>query len=44
VPFASGLVVWLVGAMGAGLFGLLAGAVMIPVVGHVLVPIVARLK
>ena len=44
VPVASGFVAWLVGAMGAGLFGLLAGAVMIPVVGHVLVPIVARLK
>jgi hypothetical protein len=44
VPFASGFVAWLVGATGAGLFGLLAGAAMIPVVGHVLVPIVARLR
>jgi uncharacterized protein len=42
VPFAAGFVAWLVGAMGAGLFGLLAGAVMIPVVGRVLVPVVAR--
>jgi predicted DNA repair protein MutK len=44
VPFASGFVGWLVGAIGAGVFGLVAGAVMIPLVGRVLVPIVARLK
>ncbi|MDZ7669455.1 MAG: DUF808 domain-containing protein [Gammaproteobacteria bacterium] len=44
VPFASGIVAWVVGAMGAGVFGLLAGAVLIPVVARVLVPIVARLK
>ncbi|HEX7034549.1 MAG TPA: DUF808 domain-containing protein [Pseudomonadales bacterium] len=44
VPFASGFVGWFVGALGAGIVGLVAGAVTIPVVGRVLAPIVARLK
>ncbi len=42
-PFASGFVAWFVGAIGAGVFGLLVGAVMIPLVGHVLAPVFARL-
>lgn len=44
VPIASTFVGWFVGAFGAGLFGLLAGAITIPLVGRVLVPIFRRLK
>ena len=44
VPVASGFVGWLIGALGAGLFGLLAGGALIPVVGHVVAPVVERVK
>lgn len=43
-PMAGGFVDWLVGAAGAGLFGLLAGGLLIPLVGHGLVPIVGWLR
>jgi len=43
VPYATGFSSWLVHALGAGLFGLLAGAMLIPLVGYVL-PLVRRLK
>lgn len=43
VPYATGLSTWLVSAIGAGLFGLLAGASLIPVVGSVL-PLVERMR
>lgn len=43
VPYATGFSAWLVGALGAGLFGVLAGAALIPVVGRVL-PFVERMR
>jgi hypothetical protein len=39
VPMAGGAVEWATGALGAGLVGLLAGAVLIPVVAHVVAPL-----
>ncbi|MGE0622031.1 MAG: DUF808 domain-containing protein [Pseudomonadales bacterium] len=43
VPYATAFSSWLVGALGAGLFGLLSGAMLIPAVGYAQ-PLVARLK
>ncbi len=43
-PVAGGFIGWLVEAMGAGLFGLVAGGLLIPVVGHGVVPLVRWLK
>ena len=36
---AAGLVEWLVSAVGSGILGLLIGAVLIPLVQHVAVPV-----
>jgi predicted DNA repair protein MutK len=44
VPTVSGAVEWLVGAAGAGLFGLALGAALIPLAGHVLAPAAASLR
>ena len=44
VPALSGAVEWLVGAAGAGLFGLALGAALIPLAGRVLVPAAAALR
>jgi predicted DNA repair protein MutK len=44
VPAAGAFLEWLVGAAGAGLFGLATGAVLIPLVGHVLAPAWQRLR
>jgi len=38
MPLAVGFSAWFVSALGAGLFGMVAGGVLIPVVGHVLLP------
>ncbi|MCB1684743.1 MAG: DUF808 domain-containing protein [Pseudomonadales bacterium] len=43
-PLAAGFVGWLAGALGTGIFGLAAGFLLIPVVGRVLVPLVAWAK
>lgn len=43
-PVAAGIVGWLVGAIGAGIVGIVLGGAMIPVVSHVLVPLIARVK
>ncbi len=42
-PIAPGLVGWLVGAAGSGLAGLAIGFALIPLVGHVLGPLVRGL-
>jgi predicted DNA repair protein MutK len=44
VPAAQGVVEWVVGASCAGLFGLVAGAVTIPVVGRVVAPVWRRVR
>lgn len=44
VPAAAGVIHWLLSALGAGLFGLAAGVLLIPVVGRIVVPTVARLR
>ena len=43
-PFAGDAVAWLVSAAGAGIVGLLAGAVLIPIVGYGLAPAWQSLK
>lgn len=42
VPGADGFTGWLIEALGAGLFGLVAGGLLIPVAGKIVAPIVAR--
>src|SRR3712207_2361229 len=44
VPALGGLVEWLVSATAAGLFGLLLGAVLIPLVHYVAVPLLRALR
>jgi len=44
VPALSGAVEWLVSAAGAGLFGLLLGAVLIPLIHFVAVPLLKALR
>jgi predicted DNA repair protein MutK len=44
VPAAEGAVEWLVTAAGSGIFGLIFGLLMIPVVGYVLAPLWKALK
>ena len=44
VPAATAFVEWLVGALGASVLGLMAGAVVIPLVSHVIAPAWVRLK
>ncbi len=44
VPVAGGAVRWLAGAAGFGVVGLVAGAVLIPLVGGVLAPAYARVR
>ncbi|WP_445504495.1 DUF808 domain-containing protein [Microvirga sp. G4-2] len=44
VPALSGAVEWLVTAAGSGLFGLLLGAVLIPFIQYVAVPLVKALR
>ena len=44
MPVASGFSGWFVGALGAGLFGLVAGGAVIPVVARVVVPLVEQVK
>ncbi len=39
VPFAQGPVEWIVGAAGAGVVGLVVGAVLIPVTGYAITPL-----
>lgn len=41
---AGGIVAWLVGALGAGVAGLFAGALMIPLVSRVLIPAWSRMR
>ncbi|TCZ60905.1 DUF808 domain-containing protein [Roseicella aquatilis] len=43
VPAVGGAVEWLVTALGSALAGLVVGAALIPVVGHVLAPLAQRL-
>jgi predicted DNA repair protein MutK len=44
LPALGGFVAWLVEATGAGIVGLVVGAVMIPLVGFVLTPLVRRVR
>lgn len=44
VPALAGVLEWLVAAAAAGLFGLVVGAVLIPLVHNVAIPAVARLR
>lgn len=44
IPAFSGAVEWLVTAAGSGLFGLLLGAVLIPLIHYVAVPLVKALR
>lgn len=44
VPFAKAAVEWIVGAAGAGLVGLVLGAVLIPLAGYVIAPTWKALK
>jgi len=44
VPALSGTVAWLVSAIGSGLFGLILGAVLIPLAQYVAVPTVKALR
>lgn len=41
---AGSIVAWLAGALGAGIFGIAAGALMIPLVSRALVPLFTRLR
>ena len=43
-PFASPLVAWFVGAFCSGSLGLLAGAIMIPIVSHTIAPLLQHMK
>jgi uncharacterized protein len=44
IPFSAGLVEWLVSAVGSGIFGLLIGVVLIPLVQHVGAPLWKTLR
>jgi predicted DNA repair protein MutK len=44
VPALSGLVEWLVSAAASGLFGLILGAILIPLIHYVAVPLVKALR
>ncbi len=44
VPFARAIVEWIVGAAGAGVFGIALGAVLIPMAGYVIAPTWKALK
>jgi hypothetical protein len=44
VPFAAGLIEWLVTAAGSGIVGLILGAVLIPIVGKVVAPLWHRVR
>lgn len=44
IPVAKGFTGWFIGALGSGIFGLLAGALTIPLVAYVFAPIASRFK
>ena len=44
VPGIAGFAEWSVTAIGSGLFGLVVGAMMIPIVSHVIAPVIGALK
>ena len=44
VPIAKGFSGWFIGALGSGIFGLLAGGLTIPLVAYVIAPLVNRFK
>lgn len=44
LPVAKGFTGWFIGALGSGIFGLLAGALTIPVVTYAISPLVGRFK
>ncbi|HET9062447.1 MAG TPA: DUF808 domain-containing protein [Candidatus Binatia bacterium] len=44
LPSGGAFLEWMVAATGAGIFGLAAGAALIPIVGHVLAPIWQRMR